>query len=349
MIRLIAPGNKKSGEDTPAKRKGGLNEMKRSLTLLLVTVALWLWPALPALAVGTPAGTDIKNKASVSFVVDTTTVSQESNEVTVQVAEVLDVTVQWQDSGIILAKAGETGKVAVFLLTNTGNGSEGFSLAVDNGVGGDQFDPLLAGLYLDANGNGQYNAGIDTLYNPGVNDPVLAADGSIRLFVVNDIPGTANDGELGKSRLAAAAKTGTGAPGTAFPGAGDDGIGAVVGSTGGAAAADATLQISAVDVSVVKSAVVADPFGGSEPVPTATITYSIVVTASGSGTAKTVTVTDAVPANTTYVNGSLRLNGAPLSDAAGDDAGEAVGGNVTVRLGDLQATAGTVTFQVTIN
>lgn len=323
--------------------------MRRILLLLIVASALWLLPALPALAVGTAAGTNITNKASVSFVVDTTTVNQESNEVTVQVAEVLDATVQWQDSGNILVKAGDTGKVATFLLTNTGNGSEAFTLTVDNGLGGDQFDPTLAGLYLDTNDNGQYDAGTDALYNPGVNDPALIADGSLHLFVVDDIPGTVNDGDLGKSRLAAAAKTGTGAPGTAYPGAGDGGINAVVGSTGAAAAADATLQISAVEVAVIKSAVVADPFGGSEPVPTAVITYSIAVSASGSGTAKNVVVTDTMPANTTYLNASLGLNGTPLSDAAGDDAGEVVGGNITVRLGDMQNAAGTVTFRVTID
>jgi uncharacterized repeat protein (TIGR01451 family) len=329
------------------RKKGDLNEMKR-LLITLAVLALWL-PVQSALAVGTPAGTNIINKANVSFVVETTTVNQESNEVSVQVAEVLDATVQWQDSGNIQAKAGDTGKVATFLLTNSGNGNETFTLTVDNGVGGDQFDPLLAGLYLDTNGNGQYDAGTDALYNPGVNDPALIADGSVHLFVVNDIPGTANDGDLGKSRLAAAAKTGTGAPGTAYPGAGDGGINAVIGSTGAVSVADATLQISAVDVTVIKSAVVADPFGGSEPVPTAVITYSIAITAAGSGTAASVIVTDTLPADTTYVNGSLKLNGAALTDAAGDDAGEVVGGNLTVRLGDMQDAAGTVTFQVTIN
>jgi uncharacterized repeat protein (TIGR01451 family) len=326
--------------------------MRRIILLLIAASPLWLLPAPVALAAGTPAGTNITNKASVSFVVDTATVNQDSNEVTLKVAEVLDVTLQWQDAGNLLVKAGDTGQAATFLLTNTGNGSEAFTLTVDNALGGDQFDPTLAGLYLDANGNSQYDAGTDTLYIAGSNDPVLAADGRLALFVVNDIPAGANDSELGKSGLSVAAKTGTGAAGTAFPGAGDGGINAVVGATGGGANDDATYQISAVDVSVVKSQSVADPYGGSEPMPAAVITYTIKVTVAGSGTAESVTFTDPVPANTSYVAGSLQLEGGGLTDGADGDVGEVSGTPVnliTVRLGDLQAAAKTVTFQVTID
>ena len=59
-----------------------------------------------------------------------------------------------------------------------------------------------------------------------------------------------------------------------------------------------------------------------------------------------------------FVPGSIRLNGAPLSDAAGDDVGEFAGGRVVVRLGTgATATTGgtlapsasvTVSFQVTV-
>jgi uncharacterized repeat protein (TIGR01451 family) len=315
----------------------------------MAAAALLLLPALPALAVGTPAGTNITNQANVSFVVDTTTINKASNEVTVQVAEVLDATLQWQDSSNILAKGGDTGKVATFLLTNTGNGSEAFTLTVDNTVGGDQFNPTLAAVYLDANGNGQYDAGTDTLYTAGANDPVLAADGSINVFVLNDMPAGVNDSDLGNSNLSAAANTGTGAAGTAFPGAGDGGINAVIGATGAVAADEAIYQISSVDVTVVKSATVDDPYGGNEPMPTATITYSIAVTASGSGTAQSVAVTDTVPDNTTYVNGTLQLDGTVLTEAADGDAGQITGRDIAVQLGDLQDTVRTVTFQVTID
>lgn len=323
--------------------------MRRSGSVLLAALALCLLSALPALATGTPAGTSISNQATVSFVVDATTINQNSNEVTVQVAEVLDATLLWQDSSNILAEADEAGKVATFLLTNTGNGTEAFALTVDNSLGGDQFNPDLSAIYLDANDNNQYDAGVDTLYTPGDNDPELAADTGISVFVINDVPAGVSDSDLGFSSLAAAATTGTGDPGTVFAGAGDGGINAVVGASGGDAADQATLQISSVAVDVVKSATVVDPFGGSEPMPTATITYSIAVTATGSGTAESVTVTDSVPQFTSYVDGSLQLDGIGLTDGADGDAGQVTGGDISVQLGNLQDNTRTVTFQVTID
>ena len=61
---------------------------------------------------------------------------------------------------------------------------------------------------------------------------MLAADAFINVFVVNDIPAGVVDGNIGRSRLTAEARTGTGAPGTTFAGAGVGGTDAVVGTTG---------------------------------------------------------------------------------------------------------------------
>ena len=61
-------------------------------------------------------------------------------------------------------------------------------------------------------------------------------------------------------------------------------------------------------------------------------------------------ITDPVPAGTTYRAGTLRLDGAVLSDAADADAGTAQGGNIAVTV--ATATSGsshTVTFDVQIN
>lgn len=351
-----------SGREKTCMKKGGLCRLcahprmspafaggGRKALFSLAALLLLLAVSTPALAVGTAAGTQITNQAEVTFVSDGTTLTRKSNETRLRVDEVLNVTLQSQDAGNIQTKAGDTDRVETFRLTNTGNAGEAFSLTADNHVSGNQFNPPLVGVYLDANGNGKYDAGTDPLYKPGANDPKLAADASVDLFVVENVPAGTQDGALGKTRLSAAAKTGTGAPGKAFPGVGVDGVTAVVGPTGGAASAEGTLQVAAVKVSVVKSAVVADPLGGTQPMSTATITYSIVVTVSGSGTAPNVIVTDPIPADTSYVAGSLKLDGTGLTDAADGDAGEVAGGKVTVRLGDLESTVKTVTFQVVID
>jgi uncharacterized repeat protein (TIGR01451 family) len=99
---------------------------------------------------------------------------------------------------------------------------------------------------------------------------------------------------------------------------------------------------------------VTNAFGSAEPVPGATIAYRVVVTTTGSGTAAGAAFRDAIPANTTYVVGSLKRNGTALTDAADADAGAYVttpSPAVTIALGDLtQATgAQTIEFAVTIN
>jgi uncharacterized repeat protein (TIGR01451 family) len=90
------------------------------------------------------------------------------------------------------------------------------------------------------------------------------------------------------------------------------------------------------------------------PVPGARINYTIVVSASGTGTATAASFDDAIPANTTYVPGTLRLNNAALSDAADADAGTfstTPNARVQVQLGNLTQASGsqTIQFAVTIN
>ena len=95
------------------------------------------------------------------------------------------------------------------------------------------------------------------------------------------------------------------------------------------------------------------PYGGTQPVSGAVVTYSLAVSAQGAGSADGVVITDAIPANTTYNPGSLALDGSPLTDSADSDAGD-VGdtapGTLTIALGDLAAGAPgtTITFSVTI-
>jgi uncharacterized repeat protein (TIGR01451 family) len=161
------------------------------------------------------------------------------------------------------------------------------------------------------------------------------------------------NGNHGRSQLTAAAATGTGAPGTSFGLAGDGGVEAVAGTTGGDAVLFGDYLVADVQLSAVKSQTIVDQFGGARPLPGARINYQIVVTRSGSGTAAGAAVNDLIPANTSYVAGSLQLNGAALSDTADGDAGTFVStpAEVRVTLGDLSGATGpqTIQFAVTIN
>ena len=327
--------------------------MPRHLVFLLVLAAVCL-PADAALAIGTPAGTDIANQATVTYTIAATNFVASSNVAIIQVDMLLNVSVVWQDAGPVAVNPGDTAEILTFLVTNTGNGDDTFDLAVDNSLGGDDFDPVFVDIYLDVDGDGIFNPASDDIYVSGTNDPALAADGAVFVFVTNDIPGALSNGDEGDSQFTASSNTGTGAPGTVIPGAGPAGVDAMVGTTGAAGAVAGTYRVIEVVVAVVKSVEVLDPYSGTVPMPGATLTYTLVVTASGPGTAGGIVLTDALPANTTYETGSLTLNTASLTDAADADAGD-VGvttpGTVTVTLGDLtQASpALIVTFAVTID
>jgi uncharacterized repeat protein (TIGR01451 family) len=292
-------------------------------------------------AAGTPAGTNIQNTAQVSYTVGSSTVTASSNTSTVRVAEMLDAVLTLASSTVQVSP-GATAEELVFTLTNTGNGSE-------------TFNPTLAvpAIYFDSDSSGDFS-GPDVAYTAGANDPVLAADASVRLLVINNIPNTALNGNRGRSQLTAAAASGTGAPGTSFGFVGDGGVEAVAGTTGGDAVLFGEYLVADVQLSAVKTQSIVDQFGGQRPLPGARINYQIVVTHSGSGTATASGFSDLIPANTTYVTGSLQLNGAALSDTADGDAGTFVSApapEVRVTLGDLGGASGpqTIQFAVTIN
>jgi uncharacterized repeat protein (TIGR01451 family) len=324
-------------------------ELVRAVPLLIAVATISF--ATDARATGTVAGTTISNTATATYNdPGGNPVSLPSNTVNIRVDELLDVTVASNDPGNVVVTPGSTNQVLSFTVTNTGNGSEAFRLTPNGTLGGDQFDPTTTSLVLDTNGNGTYDAGVDTVYTPGVNDPVLAPDASVRVFALSSIPAGQANGDLGRANLTAAAVTGTGAPGTIFAGAGQGGGDAVVGTTGADGVDLGTYMVQQATVSFVKSQAVLDPFGGTKVVPGSIITYTLTATVSGSGSISNLAISDAVPSNTAYQAGTLNLQGSGLSDPADADAGEYTGTGIAVRAGTVPAgQTRTVTFKVRVN
>ena len=294
------------------------------------------------------------NSAIVDFDLAGSPLTITSNTTTITVAERLDVVVTLQ-SGQVSVSANDLNQAILFTVTNTGNGSEVMLLAMNSVIAGDDFDPTPAvpDIYFDTDSSGDLSIG-DVPYNPGVNDPNLAADASVDILIANDIPGIVVNGNIGRSELVASAATGTGAPGTVYNLQGDGGTDAVVGSTGATDLQVGEYLVSNVLISVIKAQVVADPFGGAQPIPGATLTYTITVEVQSAGVATASVLRDPIPAFSTFVPGSITLNGAPMTDATDADAGEydtAVVPTVVVRLGDLTLVDGiqTIVFQVTID
>jgi len=322
----------------------------------------WVVPAVtsgillagPAFAVGTPAGTSIQNTAQVNYTVGGAPVSVSSNPTSLTVAEILNVNVTVQTPSVTVAP-GATQRVVVVRLTNTGNGSETFRLAGNSVVVGDDFDPIPAApfVYFDTDNSGDLTLA-DIAYVSGSNDPVLAADQFTTLLIVNSIPAALANGAAGRTQLSAQALTGTGAAGTVFVGQGTGGVDAVVGTSTATQIGTGTYVVAGLQLNALKSQTVVDQFAGTRPIPGARINYQIVITPTGTGTANAVLFTDAIPANTTYIAGTLSLNSAALTDVADADAGQFIAtpsAQVRVSLGDMTQLSGvqTINFAVTIN
>lgn len=325
-----------------------LGDRISSQAILLAGMA-FVMGSSPAFAKGTLAGTSIENTAVATFDGPSGSVQIPSNQVTVLVDELINPVVDGNDPGDVVTTPGATKAVHSFTLTNDGNGPEAFLLSAVHANGGDDFDPTANQIVIDANNNGVYDEGVDTIYVAGTNNPLLDPDESVTIFVLSDIPATVADGDRGQVTLVANSTTGTGAPGTSFAGAGEGGGDAVIGTSGGTGDDDAFFVVSSATLALLKSASIADPFGGNEAVPGSIITYTLTANATGSGTASGVVISDVIPTGTVYESGSITLAGAALTDASGDDAGTFNGTGISVNLGTINGgTSHVVTFKVKI-
>lgn len=313
-------------------------------------------------ALGTPASTFISSTASISY-----TQVGESDPVTItasssfNVLEIIDGMVIWQDATDIAVNSPHDGAILAFLLTNTGNGPESFQLSVADNLTGDDFNPLAQALWLEANSEpGLQISGTDPdiLYENGLNDPLLSADGSQVIYMTNDIPTDQVDSARGQVQLIIRAATPGAAgaePGTELIGHGLNGGNAVVGATRAVGSAAGWFQVASVNVELAKSiAAISDTTGGHQPYTGARVTYRIQVSVSG-GRAENLVISDAIPADMTYVPGSITLDGISQSDAGElpadpSDYNVTNPATVTVNLGDVNAPAvRVIEFAATIN
>ncbi|MCP3955285.1 MAG: hypothetical protein GY697_24150, partial [Desulfobacterales bacterium] len=104
------------------------------LVLAACLAALW---ADPAWALGTPAGTNIFNQATVTYSLGSnpTRLTRTASD-SFEVLEIIDTVVTWQDATNVQVHTPHSEGVLTFLLTNTGNGPEAFALTADDSLGG---------------------------------------------------------------------------------------------------------------------------------------------------------------------------------------------------------------------
>jgi len=296
--------------------------MRQSTIRATAVAVLTLLAAVPgAFAVGTPAGTVISNQATVRYTDSNgNPLTALSNIVTTTVSQVATVSVT--PNG---AQNAVPGTILFYAHTvqNLGNGNDTIDMTAVSAGG------FATALFLDNNGNGVFDAG-DTAMTDTDGDTIpdtgsLAANGSVKILARITIPvGTAPQVDV-------MTVTGT----SSF-------------NVGVSSSATDTTTVLAPNVTAVKSVLPA----GNQP-PGTTLTYSVVVTNAGSANAAGVALTDPIPGNTTFVPGSITLDGVSKTDIADADQGDfnaTTPGAVTVNIGAMApAATHTITFKVTIN
>ena len=319
---------------------------------ILTAMALFAC-ATHAHAAKTAAGTVIDNTATLDFSIEggpPETVP--SNKVSFQVVELVGAKLTCQDAALVSVDSPGLNKVLTFLLTNPGNGSETYTLSRNNAPSvADNFDPISGAtpIYLESNSTAGLQTGLggDTPYAGNV---TLAAEDSRVVYVVSDIPAALAVGNTGEVALTGASATpgaAGAAPGTALPGLGDGGITAVVGLTQAQATANCGYIVSGLTVNITKTASVV---GGGDAAPGKTLAYTITVKVDGNGTASNLVISDPLPAELTYVPGSITVNAAARTDAADTDDTQFSGNSVTVNFGNTVAPAThAITFNATVN
>lgn len=330
----------------------------------------------PAYASGTSAGTTITNTATVNFQVGGVSQTAVSGSDSFTVDRKVNLTTAEVGSATTSVSPGQTSAVTTFLVTNTSNATLDFNLAATQLSGGtaqhggtDNFDATNVRMFADTNSNGSYDAGTDqqiTYLDQ------IAADASARVFVVVDIPVSRVTGDVAGVRLTATAREATaagslGAAITETTGGNTSGVDTVFADTNanGNTARDGAdfygddYTVLAAALTVTKtSRIVSDPINGSTNplmIPGATVEYCIAVAnAAGSATATNVSVSDTLPATTTFEAGfGILVNGTVTGatcNADGSSGGAHNSGVVTATLSDIAAgTTRTVLFRVTVN
>jgi len=303
--------------------------------LLLLSGTAVLATTGTAHAAHTAAGTVITNTAQVTYTVNGTAQSTNSTTATFVVDRKVNFTVVVDQAANTKVNIGQTGAVTSFKLTNTTNGTQDFLLdtaqAVPLGIlpGVPDFTMGNLKVFVDGNNNGVYDPGVDT----GTFVDELAADASVEIFIVGDVPttGSPNLSEVALHAIVAAGGA-AGTKGTAllptdlnlanadntvdivFADNDSDGLlylGDIARNGQGIAYAAYEIGVRNVSLTVTKTArVISDEVNLLNPkaLPGATVEYCLTVNNSTLLTpASNVVLSDVVPANTTFVPGSLTI------------------------------------------
>lgn len=305
------------------------NQTQRlKLTQLAASIAFVAGGAafLPSAHAAAPsAGTNISNIASASY-----TDSNGSNKTVT--SNVVTTTVLQVASFTLIADQTQTananGQVSLsHTLTNTGNGTDTFNVAVvnndtrDNTT--DNFDFSGLNVYLDANKDG-----VPDSQTP-VTSVTLTAGQSVNLIVqATTASNNVTAGDLGKLTVSAISGFDTSVT---------------------AKNVDTVKITNGAVISLLKSASVSNVDATSSSPTAREVEYTLAYQNTGNTTATNVTITDVLPAGLTYVTGSATVNGTAVTDAADADGYNFTSGTATLVIPAVAANStGVLKFKVQV-
>jgi uncharacterized repeat protein (TIGR01451 family) len=343
------------------------------LTTSAIAAAFTL-AAVPALAAGTPSGTVITNNVFVDYQVGGVAQTQRTAADSFTVDRRINLTVAEVGAVTTSVVPGQTGASTAFTVTNTSNAPLDFALAAAQLAGGtaahggtDAFDVTAFSLFRDVNGDNLFTSGTDTAIT-FIDE--LAADASITILVVGNVPLSATNGQVAGVRLTATAREAgaastQGAAITQTAGANTAGVDTVFADAAGVADAardaahsdDDDFTVVTANLAVTKtSRVISDPVNNTtnpKMIPGAVVEYCIAIANSGGAAATNVNIDDSVPTQLTFNAGSILLNGTVTGSTCNADG--AAGGTYTAPLveGTIASIAAgatrTLVFRATVN
>jgi uncharacterized repeat protein (TIGR01451 family) len=238
--------------------------------LLLVVLLLFAFSPRSVRASGTPAGTTITNRASITFLYDGDTLptTVNSNVVNVIVAQVAVVNV----SPVSASGSARVNTFADYpvIITNSGNGTDRFSLTTASTLG------LPADLYRDIDGDGLLSAS-EAAAGPIGQTGDLAADSSARCVARVSVPGTVS--LIGQTDMMTVTTT---------------------------SLVDASKRAIAQRSTSITGAILTSSKAVSTPIPRAgdRVTYTISYGNSGNGEATNVSISDLLDSRLRFVTGA---------------------------------------------
>ncbi len=292
-------------------------KFKHVLVALLATIMLSS-VAFAMVALPTPAGTEISNFATGNYrdANGNAMASVTSNTVTTIVSQVAGVDLSPMEAFQNMVLYGTVS--FPMSIVNTGNGVDSYKIS--NALQSPTGDEFVSTVYHDANGNGVVDEGEEEVRET----PDMAMYTSYNIVVVvENISG--EDASSANITLGLESRFNNEIKTAAYMG----------------------VRVKTSEYTFTMTA------DNNDPQPGDVVTYTLAVTNTGSADAQDVVFAAGIAVNTSYVAGSLKINGVAQSDDKGDDDAEFIEGVPSVAnfmFDEISSgSSATATFQIVIN